>query len=174
MDNQLFYKLVEEVRQQARFAQFAYQNMRTSLAGMDSERVFFYVHAFLGAVANISRLLWPLRPESKARGDQLRAELKVDDGSPLRLADFRQHLDQFDEWLEDWASSLEQRNYVDMNIMPQGTISNYKQDAFHRNLDPETFQFWFRGDLCNLRALSDELRKLEAAVESWVKTHHSW
>jgi hypothetical protein len=63
---------------------------------------------------------------------------------------------------------------VDMNIMPQGTISNYKQDAFQRNLDPDTFQFWFRGDACNLRALADELRKLDSAVESWLKTHHFW
>ena len=138
------------------------------------KRVFFYVHAFLGCVGNLSRLLWPIRAESKARGDQLRADLKVDENSPLRLADFRQQLDQFDERLEDWASALEHRNYVDMNIMPQGTISNYKQDAFHRNLDPDTFQFWWRGDPCNLRALADELRKLDGAVESWLKSHHSW
>jgi hypothetical protein len=174
MDNQLLYKLVEEVRQQGRFAQFAFQNMRTSLAGLDSEKVFFYVHALIAHVSNISRLLWPVRPESKARGDQLRAELKVGDNSPLRLADFRQHVDRFDERLEDWASALEHRNYVDMNIMPQGTISDFKQDAFQRNLDPDMLQFWFRGDLCYLRALSDELRKLDSAVESWLRTHHFW
>ncbi len=174
MDNQLLYKLVEEVRQQGHFAQFAFQNVRNSLAALDSERVFFYVHALIAHLSNISRLLWPARPESKERGDQLRAELKVDERSPLRLADFRQHVDRFDECLEDWASALEHRNYVDMNIMPQGTISNYKQDAFQRNLDPDRFQFWFRGDACDLRALADELRKLDAAVESWLKTHHSW
>ena len=174
MDTLLLYKLVEEIRQQVRFAQFAFQNVRNNLVSLDSERVFFYVHAFTGCVANISLLLWPVRPESKERGDRLRAELKVDEGSSLRMASFRHQLDQFDERLEDWASALEHRNYVDMNIMPQGTISDYKQDAFQRNLDPDTFQFWFRGELCNLRALADDLRKLDTAVEAWLKTHHSW
>lgn len=174
MDAQLLYKLVEEVRQQAHFAQFAFQNIRNSLVGLDSERAFFYVHGLIAHVCNISRLLWPARPESQARGDQLRAELKIEQKSALRLADFRRHVDQFDERLEDWASALEHRNYVDMNIMPQGTISNFKQDAFQRNLDPDTFQFWFRGDACNLRELADELRKLDSAVESWLKTHHPW
>ncbi len=174
MDNQVFYKLVEEVRQQGHFAQFAFQNVRNSLVALDSARVFFYVHAMIAHVSNISHLIWPARPESKNRGDQLRAELKVEEKSPLRLADFRKQLDRFDEGLEDWASALEHRNYMDMNIMPQGTISNYKQDAFQRNLDPDTYQFWFRGDACNLRALADELRKLDSAVESWLKTHHFW
>jgi hypothetical protein len=174
MDNQLLYKLVEEVRQQAHFAQFAFQNVRDNLVASDSERVFFYVHALIAHVANISRLLWPARPESKERGDQLRAELKVDESSPLRLAGFRQQVDQFDERLEDWASALEHRNYMDMNIMPLGTISNYKQDTFQRNLAPERFQFWFRGDACDLRALAEELRKLDSAVEAWLRTHHFW
>ncbi len=174
MDNQLLYKLVEEVRQQDHFAQFAFQNVRNSLAALDAERVFFFVHALIAHVANISRLLWPARPESKERGDRLRAELKVDEKSALRLAGFRQHVDRFDESLEDWAAVPEHRNYMDMNIMPQGTISNYKQDAFQRNLDPDMLQFWFRGDACDLRALADELRKLNSAVESWLKTHHFW
>lgn len=172
MDNPLLYKLVEEVRQQGRFAQFAYQNLRTSLAGLDSERVFFYVHAFLAHVANLSRLLWPVRPESKGRGDQLRTELKIGEHSPLRLADFRRHVDQFDERLEDWASA--HPSYVDMNVMPQGTISNFKQDVFQRNLDPDTLQFWFREDACDLRVLAEELRQLTTAVDSWQKTHHAW
>jgi hypothetical protein len=89
MDKQLLYKLVEEVRLQGQFAHFAFQNVRNSLVGLDSERVFFYVHAFIAHASNISRLLWPARPESKDRGDQLRAELKVDDKSPLRLVEFR-------------------------------------------------------------------------------------
>jgi hypothetical protein len=174
MDNQLLYKLVEEVRQQGRFAQFAFQNVRTSVSGLDSERIFFYVHAFVAHLGNIERLLWPVRPESRTRGDQLRSELKVDENSSLRLTHFRRHLDQFDESLEDWASAIENRNYVDMNIMPRGTIANYRQDAFQRDLDPDRFQFWFRGDPFDLRGLADELRKLDSAAESWLKTHRPW
>jgi hypothetical protein len=174
MDNKLLYKYVEEVRLQGRFAQFAFQNVRNSLTALDSERVFFYVHAFISHLANISRLFWPLRSQSQARGEKLRSELKIKDQSALRLPTFRRHVDQFDESLEDWVSTLENRNYVDINIMPQGTISNYKQDAFHRNLDPENFELAFRGDSCNLRALLDELQQLEGSIEGWLKTNRPW
>jgi hypothetical protein len=174
MDNLLLFKYVEEIRLQGRFALFAFQNVRNSLNALDSERVFFYVHAFVSHAGNISRLCWPLRPQSQPRGEKLRAELKISEQSPLRLQGFRRHLDQYDETLEDWILSLDNRSYVDMNIMPQGTISDYKQDAFHRNLDPENFQLAYRGDACNLRALLDELQKLESTAESWLRTHRPW
>jgi hypothetical protein len=174
MDNLILYKFVEEVRLQNRFAQFAFQNIRTSLTALDSERVFFYVHAFMRHAGNLSRLFWPARQDSSERGERLRSELKIGDQSPLRLQNFRRNLDQPDESLEDWVAALENRSYVDMNIMPQGTISNYKQDAFQRNLDPENFQYVFRGEACSLRTILDELRKLETTTESWIKTHRPW
>jgi hypothetical protein len=174
MNNQTAFKLLEEIRQQCRFAQFAFQNVRTSLNALDQEKVFFFVHAFLNHAWQVSRILWPARTESSARGEFLRCELKVPDSSPLFLREMRPHLERPDEWLEQWMESLASPGFVDMNIMPQGTISEFKPDAFQRSLDPETLRLTFRDDPCDLRPVAAELQKIEAASQSWLRTHNPW
>jgi hypothetical protein len=174
MDNQLVYKFVEETRQQCRFSSLAFQNIRSSLNALDSEKTFYHVDAFLYHAHNLSRLFWPEREASRPRGERLRTELKVTDESPLKMLEFRRHVENFDERLEDWLTPLENRNYIEMNVMPQGTLGDFKPDKFHRSLDPETFQFHFRGDPCNLRQVADEIRKLETTIQSWFRTHSTW
>src|SRR5512137_3008843 len=107
MDNQIAFKLLEELRQQCRFAQYAFQHLRNSLNAIEAEPVFFYAHAFLAHAVNVSRLLWPERAESGGRGDYLRGELKIAEGSALRLRDYRAQAGRSDERLEDWLQSLE-------------------------------------------------------------------
>ncbi len=174
MDNPTAFKLLEELRQQCRFAQYAFQHLRTSLNAIEAEPVFFYAHAFLAHAVNVSRLLWPERAESKGRGDFLRSELKIAEDSALRLRDYRAQAGRFDERLEDWLHSLENRDYSDMNIMPQGAITGFKPEAFQRNLDPDVLQLYFRSERCDLRPVAEELRKLEATTQNWLRTHKPW
>lgn len=174
MDNQVFYKLVEETRLQCRFAQFAFQNIRDSVNVMDSEKSFFFVDAFLDHANNIAQLFWPERATSQTRGQRLRNELKIADDSALCLREIRMQLENFDEHVEDWLEALENRNSIDMNLMPQGTIADYKPDKFHRSLDPDTFQFQVRGNVCELRRVADEIARLETAIQLWFKTHRPW
>jgi len=174
MDNEVLFKLLEETRQQCRFAQFAFQNLRTSLNALDSEKVFFYVHAFLAHASAVSGVLWPGRAESQARGERLRTELKVSDQSPLMMRQLKPVLEAADASLEDWISRSGNRNYVEMNIMPVGTLADFKPDNFHRSLDPDTLEFHFRGVPCDLRPLADELRKIESASQSWMRSHNPW
>ncbi len=174
MENQVVYRLVEEVRLQCKQANYAFQNIRGSLSALDSERVFFFVDGFVGHAVQVSRLFWPDRAASKARGERLRSELKVDDQSPLRLHDIREAVQHPDEYFEDWLKPLENRGYVDMNIMPVGAIGDFKPDKFHRSLDPETFHYHLRGIGCPLRSLADELARIEAFTQAWLKTHTPW
>ncbi len=174
MDNRIFFKALEELRQQCRFAQLAFQNVRTTLNEQDPERVFLHVHAFLNHAATISRFLWPARAESKERGDRLRQELKLADDSPLLLQGVRRQVEGFDEAFEDWLAILESPNYMDMNLMPTGTMSGFKADTFQRSLDPDTFKLHLRGAECDLRKIADETRKLDAAIQQWLRTHNPW
>jgi len=174
MNNPILFKLLEEVRLQCRFGKLAYENLRTSLQGMDAEKTFFYVQAFLNHAGHVSRWLWPARPASKARGERLRTELKATDDSPLNWRDGRVHLEAADEQLEDWLGALENPAVLDFNIMPQGSLSAYKQDTFQRNLDPDTYQLVFRGQTWDLRRIADELHRLESAAQVWLRTHNPW
>ena len=174
MDNRIFYKTVEEIRQQCRFAQLAFVALRTSLNEQDPERCFLHVHAFLFHATTVSRFLWPARAESRERGDQLREALKVAPDSPLLLPGVRRQTEGFDEAFEDWIHALDNPGYMDMNLMPTGTISGFKADTFQRSLDPETFKLVLRGAECDLRKVTDELRKIDAAIQQWLRTHNPW
>ncbi len=174
MNNQIMFKLLEEIRLQCRFAKFAYENLRLSLQAMDAEKTFFYVQAFLNQARNVSRLLWPARASSQERGERLRKELQVAPESPLNLRELGQHLDASDERLEDWIGAMQNPGYMDFNIMPQGSISAYQQDSFQRNLDPDTYKLIFRGESCDLRQMVDELHRLDSTARVWLATHNPW
>lgn len=165
---------MEELRQQTRLALLAFQNLKGSLNSVDAERVFLFVYAFLNHAQVVARLLWPARAESQERGRRLRAELKVEESSPLALREISSQLDHVDERYEDWLGGLENRNYVDMNVMPAAAIGEFKQDAFQRSLDPDTFRLQLRGAGCDLRLVVDALRKLESTVQYWLRSHHPW
>ena len=83
-------------------------------------------------------------------------------------------MERGDEWMEDWIASLPVVNYVDMNLMPMGTIANFRSDAFQRSLDPENMMLSLRGVSCNLRKISDELIKYETKSSQWMRAHNPW
>ena len=76
--------------------------------------------------------------------------------------------------LEDWIESLTNLNYVEMNVMPQGTLEDYQPDRFLRNLDPESFLFQFLGTTSKLREITAEIQKVELKCQKWSKTHNPW
>jgi len=174
MNAQVLFRFIEEVRLQCHFAKLAYDNVRANLLAWDPEKTFFYTHALLNHAAHVSRLLWPERAQSAARGDRLRSELKVTEASPIRIGNLRKSLEAPDEHFEDWVVALEIPNYMDFNVMPQGTTQGYKQDLFQRNLDPDTYKLVFRGTPCDLRQITDELHRIEAVAQTWLRTHNPW
>jgi hypothetical protein len=174
MDKKVVYRMVEEVRQQCRFAQATFQSLRMRINDPDHEKVFLEVHAFLGHAVMLSRLLWPARAESTARGELLRTELKVAADSPLRMGGSREQIERFDEAYEDWLLTLPEAGYVDMNLMPSGTMLGSREDVFQRSLDPDTLMFLFRGVPIDLRRLSDAVRVLDGSVQQWLRTNNPW
>jgi predicted DNA-binding protein YlxM (UPF0122 family) len=165
---------VGEVSLQCQFAAFAYADFRSALAAHEQGRVFFSVHAFLSHAANVSKFFWPSRKASKSRGEFLREELNIDNNSPIRLRNFRNHLEHYDERLEDWASSSQRKNIVDRNIMPRNAISGIDPEDFHRNLDPQTLKFYFRGEDYDLSAIAEALEQTRGRAQDWLRRHDPW
>jgi len=174
MDTKVLYRMIEEVRQQCRFAQTTFESLRLRLNELHQERVFVDAHAFLGHATMISRLLWPSRTESNARGEALRTELGIGTDSPLRMAGARSQVERFDEAYEDWLETLPEAGYVDLNLMPSGTMLGSKEDVFQRSLDPDTLVLRLRGAPIDLRKLADATRALEAQASKWLRTHNPW
>ena len=174
MDNPTLYKLMIELRQQCQFSQMAWKEIKSRLNGLDPERVFFYVHAYLKHLDIVSRFLWPERKDSRERGEALRKALNVPNESPLKLGPLREQLEREDERFEDWVGSLAHPDFVDINLMPMAAIVDFKADSFHRSLDSDTFKLHLRGVACDLKPVGNALRQLEISLQSWLKTHNPW
>ena len=169
MEQAQLIKFVEEVHQQCRFGKMAWQGLRSALNGMDNERAFFHIHAFLDRARMVSRFLWTDNESSQNRSRSLREILKVSDSSPLNASGLKTFADSTDADFEKWLFSLGHSRYIGANIMPKGTMSDFAQDAFLRSLDPEMYHFtWYDRGL-DLRGIFDALRGIESAAEAWIK-----
>jgi hypothetical protein len=174
VDKKILYRTIEELRHQCRSVQTIFQSLRLRLNELDQERVFIDVHALLTHATMISRLLWPARSSSATRGETLRKELNVPDDSPLRMSGSREQVETFDEAYEDWLASLPDADYVDLNLMPTGTMAGSKTDVFQRSLDPDTMTLLLRGVPIPLRKLTDAVRALDWSIQQWLHTHQPW
>lgn len=174
MDNPLIFKLLEEILLNCRQARHAWSAIPAKVTANEPELALFYVDGFLSRAVNVSRLLWPDNPASAERGDNLRSELGVEDNLELKLGEFRRLAADYDDKLVDWASSAEHRDFVGVNLMTLGTLEGFKEDQFHRSLDPDTLKYSFEGIQVNLRQLQKDLLQVERLAENWHKLHNPW
>lgn len=171
MDQDLTRKWIEEIRTQCRYAAFAWQHMRNSLIGMDNDKSFFYVHAFLNHATETTRILWPEDAAGKERGESLRAALGTEDTNLLNQTSLRRIVTRFDERLELWMSTLEAPHFLNSNIMPKGTMAGSREDVFVRSMDPETFRLELLDQTFDLRKLNEALRQTDQSAERWLNKH---
>jgi len=171
MDTWVLRIFQKEIERQCKFALIAEQDLKAALPSHEFDRIWYSIQAFLVAVGNISRILWPIKPLLVDRGAEIRKSLFVDDNSPLEPRKFRNHFEHFDERLENWASSSSQspiRGFIDSNVGPPVRIMGCDQNDYHTNFDTTTFAVTFRGDLYVLppifKAVNDLWQK--AVVEA--------
>ena len=167
MEQTHLIKGVEELRQQCRFGKLAWQGFRSSLNGMDNEKAFFYVHALLDRARMAARFLWS--EGASETSASLREALKVKEDSSLNASDLTFFADADEAQFVRWLSGLDHLHYVGMNIMPQGTMSDFRQDAFLRSLDPDVYRFTWYDRTIDLRKIADALRDVESVADSWLK-----
>jgi hypothetical protein len=126
-----------------------------------NDRLWFSVQAFLVAAGNISKLLWPPdKPLLPERGPELRANLEVEENSPLKPRTFRNHFEHFDKRLEQWAVSSKHRVFIDSNIGLGGKISGAEPGDYLRNFEPRNFAVTFRGDSYHLQPIAEAIEQL--------------
>lgn len=102
-----FY-VAELVRQSAYALLALNRAVEMAEAGLEPEP-WPQVQAFLGAAANVSKILWPVRVNDtnlrsrwrKFRGEKLRSELEIADSSALRDRTIRNVVEHYDERLDE-------------------------------------------------------------------------
>ena len=114
-------------------------------------RFWISVESFLVASANISKILWPSRPDKcsnckfqpqlphdvSTRRENLRTLLSLDDSSPIKSRRFRNHFEHYDNRIEEWTKEYENKIIIDSNIGPVDLvlIGEERRTFFMRNFD---------------------------------------
>lgn len=185
MDKHLLKCFQREVGKQCRWGILAIEDLEEALRGIDSgklsteygmSRVWMSVQAFLVAVGNISKLLWPPRPKIVDRGADLRTSLGIEESSCLKTRSFRNHFEHFDERLEEFFLSLgsEQFCFIDSNVSPGGIRSlagNIEDSKVLRHLDSKSWKLLFRGESYELKPLYEEIVELSRKTEAVAQKH---
>lgn len=131
--------------------------------------IFRSLHSLLTHASNISKLFWPSATKGKteaqriARGQLLRGRLGLpDNGHTLQDRRFRNHLEHFDERLDNWRETSSRKNYVQDFIGPKGSIFGVEETDIMRWFDPQSKQFVFRGETFDIQEL---ITSIEGLIE---------
>ena len=128
---------------------------------MRQNRFWLSLQGFLISSANLSKLLWPNSNRKvfiRKRGEELRDSVGVTESSPINSRDLRNHLEHFDERLEEWTSLG--IGMVKRCIGGTGSFDVLNPMACLGTFNQETFTFKFHHDTLDLRPLRDAIDAL--------------
>ena len=157
---------VDELINQCEFALMSWEYLQACLMKIDDDkRIFCHIQAFLGAVANISKILETL-DKFTSRREELRKVLQIPKNSLVQNRDFRNHFEHYNERLEKWVSSSKRKNISDMNISVGGFSAIPDLDPIDcmRNLDisrdRENLTLTFQGETYDLTMTMHAVKEL--------------
>ncbi len=166
MDNRLLRLFQRQVETNCEFLLIAAQDFQIAYQEHDSGRFWFSAQNMLVAAANLSKSLWGAGGKKEAERQPLRQSLGVQDNSPLRPRKLRNHLEHFDERLDEWyqeALSSGRFWYLDRISAPAGMVAISpppRPIEMFRHFDPQTGQLTFWGDTVSVAELVKEAQTI--------------
>ena len=126
----------------------------------DQIEVWSSIQSILVAVANVSKILWPVRGKYFVRGKQLRTLLRIDDNNILSDRRFRNHFEHYDERIEEWFENEKSCVYMDSRIDPFIPNQLSLQQFSHRFYNSATRTLTFRNEPIDLSAILEALTEI--------------
>ncbi len=157
--------LIGEIVAQAKFAENAASQLANS---SDPIAVWGSIQSILVATANVSKILWPVKKQSKERGKHLRDLLGVDNDNLLSDRTFRNHFEHYDERIEEWVKKNNSSVYMDSRIDPFEQTPTSLPQFFHRSYNPSSRKLSFRGESIDLAAVLAELTAIREQCGPYV------
>ena len=166
---------LNEILKQCEYAVSAVHRMDEILRSRELPSEFFRAAGyFLQHSCAVSRLLWPpgdrnreKKKRAKLRGTFLRNSLKIPDAHVLHSRTIRDHLEHFDDRLDDWVENSPHRNIVDDMIGPRSAIggSTINDKDIMRLYDPDKRYFIFRGERFDMQAIVEGVLDIQSKAK---------
>jgi hypothetical protein len=177
MDPLLQAALLTELDGQCNNFQLALDLMRQSqIAAADPgaaseslRRFWFYVQGMLAAVANISKILYPVKPACAPRGNHLRGLLGAAVTAPFdpNSRNMRNNYEHLDERIDvNWWNSPNRGNRrADYNFHPVGDLeAQFGAVNCFRNYDTQTETLTFMGEHFAIRPIENDVLALQQQI----------
>ena len=155
-----------EIEEQCRYAKKAWGDAQTN----DYDLQWYSIQAFLVAIANVSKFLWPIKKRSIERGNQLRKILGVKDTHPFKSRLMRDSFEHSDERLDSWLASREQGLHLG-RVTIQGRHGTHGGSHYVRYFERDTGILTFFGENYDLKQIAHESEKL---YEKSLKVTTDW
>lgn len=154
------------------------QNLTPDESRFHHNEVFRGLHSFLTHTSNISRILWPPLPQKRKkesaldfserchklprvqRSKALKAALQLDESHLLKDRRLRDHLEHYDERLDDWEENSPRRNIVSDMIGDPRAISGIDDKDRMRTFNTNGARYVFRGEEFDIQEMLNEVEKL--------------
>ena len=150
--------------------------------------LFRSIHSFLTHAGSVSRLFWPATPRKRRgeapssyrrrksqcadRAQRLRAALSVsEEEESLSRRTLRDHLEHFDERIDDWALSSERHNFIDRCVGPISSVAGADPGDLIRWFDPTDGSFHLRGTRFDLSSLATWIHGIRERTQQAAKEH---
>jgi hypothetical protein len=128
---------LQETNTQIEFAKRSYEAFQSAKASNTVEDVFLHLHHFLIHVANIYKIL-AIKPDTD-RHNILTGHIDLTGIDLNPFQKLRNHLEHFDERLDQWVKDYDGHPFFDKNIVTGA--KGFPKKAFLRALDDDTFKF---------------------------------
>lgn len=145
--------------------------------------VFRHLHSFLTHASNVSKMFWPSSVSQQkdgetdedylqrlknvpkefdraTRGAVLQELFEIEDESPLSSKLLRNHLEHYDERMDQWRAESSSQSFSSGGIAPIAAVSVLGATNSFRHFDPETMLFHFRGGEFSIQAQLTEVCKV--------------
>lgn len=153
MEKGRFY--IQEALCQLDFAEQSYASFLKALETNNVRSVFYHLHHFIVHVSNIDKLVDAKEGSERAKILNGQIDLTGIDLKPIRR--LRNHLEHFDERLDNWVTKHYGDAFFDMNIATGA--KGFPWEISLRGLDGETYKFY--GEDFALPSVVEAIRKLE-------------
>jgi hypothetical protein len=177
MDPVLQCTLLVEVDGQCNNFRLALDLMRQSQAAAADigaapealRRFWFYVQGMLATIANISKILYPVKATCKPRGNHLRALLGVAVTAPFNATarGMRNNYEHLDERIDVnwWTSPHRGSRRADYNFYPIGDLeARFGTVNCFRNYDAPTETLTFMGQHFQIQPIEQAIIDLQQAI----------
>lgn len=180
MDDYLLTVYLEQAKRECEEAFRLIDQLNRSVQEADVTAVMSSAQSLVQRAAAVSRLFWPPGPRDKTararcdrRGLALRQATALNgiQDHPVKTRALRDHIEHFDERLDDWAEQSQNRNIIINYVGPRSGIGGDAigdRDIVH-HYDPSAKIYAFRGEKFDLQALAHGLHDIYERADRRIK-----